>query len=97
MHQTALYCTVLQCHIYTNITITFTFQNKFLLYPKNTKVWYSVLISFFMKKKNFCIYKTNYIIFEFIILLTNTLYIPVEPIILMFSAVQCSAVNCIAA
>ena len=32
MHQTAVYCTVLQCHIYKNITITFSFLNKFLLY-----------------------------------------------------------------
>ena len=48
-------CTVLNraalhCHINTNITIPFTFLNQFLLYLENIKVWYYVLISFFMRK-----------------------------------------------
>ena len=46
---------------------------------KHTKVWYYVLFSFFMKKKNFCVYKTkstqaNYIIHEIMILLNNVTY-----------------------
>ena len=84
MKYNATNCTVLNraalhCHINTNITITFTFLNKFLLYLKNTKVWYYVLISFFMRKKNFCIYKTNspqtnYNTYEIMILLNNVIY-----------------------
>ena len=103
MKYNATNCTVLNraalhCHINTNITITFTFLNKFLLYLKNTKVWYYVLISFFMRKKNVCIYKTNSSqtnnkTYEIMILLNNVTYF-IYSILAHYSDVQRSAVYC---
>ena len=66
------------CHINTNITITFTFLNIFLLNLHNTKVLYDAIISIFIKK-TFAFTKqtfaqTNYNIYEFMILLNNVTY-----------------------
>ena len=86
---------MLHCHINTDITITFTFLNKFLVYLKNTKVWYYVLMSFFLKK-TFLFTKqtyaqTNYNIYEFMILLNNVTYL-IHSILAHYIDVQCSAV-----
>ena len=95
---TVLYCTVLHC-----TELKYNAPNALyctvLHCHINIKIWYYVLISFFMKETfaftKQTIAQTNYDIYEFIILLNNVTYFT-HSILAIYIHVQCSAVQCIA-